>query len=42
MAVDEFAGHRRNGIYKQDYLNDLCERYRDGDDELVLEVNLKL
>lgn len=40
-AVREFASCRPNGIYKQDYLDDLKERYGD-DEEIVLEVKLSL
>lgn len=37
MAVQEFAECRPNGIYKQDYLNDLLKRYGD-DEEDTLQV----
>ncbi|CAI4222640.1 unnamed protein product [Auanema sp. JU1783] len=37
-AIQTFAGCRPTGIYKQDYINDLFERFGDGDDEDIIEA----
>ncbi|CAI5438289.1 unnamed protein product [Caenorhabditis angaria] len=34
-AISEFAQNRNNGIYKQDYINDLFDRYGEEDDDRI-------
>ncbi|CAB3410852.1 unnamed protein product [Caenorhabditis bovis] len=35
-AISEFARSRPNGIYKQDYINDLFDRYGEEDDDRII------
>lgn len=37
-AIQEFGNCRPDGIYKQDYLNELCSRYARKDESIFIEV----